>query len=92
MTTPLHSTVTPFTGNGRFPNVRVNVDAGLSANCFNHASPDFQPTSIASLAGGQSAPIQPPHDGFFEAVTFLGAVPPAPADDWTRGWTSYPQQ
>jgi len=29
---------------------------------------------------------------FFEAVTFIGAVPPAPADDWTRGWTSYPQR
>ncbi len=32
--------------------------------------------SMASLAGGQMAPIQPPNDGFFEAVTFIGAVPP----------------
>ena len=46
----------------------------------------------ATLAGGQLAPIQPPNDGFFEAVTFIGAVPPAPADDWTRGWTSFPQR
>lgn len=68
------------------------VDGGLSAACFNHENPNFQPTSIATLAGGQLAPMQPPNDGFFEPVTFLGAVPPPPADDWTRGWTSYPQR
>ncbi len=67
--TPLHSSVTPFTQSGRFPNVRVNVDGGLSGACFNHESPNFQPTGIATLAGGQLAPIQPPNDGFFEAVT-----------------------
>jgi hypothetical protein len=37
------------------------------------------------------APIQPPNDGFFEAVTFIGAVPPAPAANWMAGWTSFPQ-
>ena len=90
--TPLHSSVTPFTQSGRFPNVRVGVDAGLSSACFNHESPNFQPTGVATLAGGQLGPIQPPSDGFFEAVTWIGAVPPPPADDWTRGWTSYPQR
>jgi hypothetical protein len=91
VTTPLHSSVTPFVASGRFPDVRTGVDGGLSPNCLNHSAPDFRPTSSATLAGGQLAPIQPPNDGFFQAVTFIGAVPPAPADDWTQGWTSYPQ-
>ena len=45
----------------------------------------------ATLAGGQLAPIQPPNDGFFQAVTFIGAVRPRLRDDWTQGWTAYPQ-
>lgn len=90
--TPLHASVVPFVTNGRFPNVRTGVATGLSAGCFQHESPNFQPTSVATLAGGQLAPIQPPNDGFFEAVTFIGAVPPAPQDDWTTGWTAYPQR
>jgi hypothetical protein len=91
-TTPLHASVQPFVASGRFPNVRANVDGGLSPSCFNHENPDFRPTSAATLAGGQLAPIQPPNDGFFEAVSFIGAVPPAPGEDWTQGWTAYPQQ
>lgn len=90
--TPLHASAQPFVASGRFPNVRVNVDGGLSSDCFNHPEPNFQPTSAATLAGGQLAPIQPPNDGFFQTVTFIGAVPPAPQDDWTTGWTSYPQR
>lgn len=90
--TPLHASVQPFVASGRFANVRTNVATGLSNNCFNHPDPDFRPTSAATLAGGQLAPVQPSNDGFFQAVTFIGAVPPAPADDWTQGWTSYPQQ
>ena len=81
----------PTSTAGGFPNVRANVDGGLSPDCvLNHENPNFQPVSAATLAGGQLPPIQPPNDGFFEAVTFIGAVPPPPADDWTRGWTSYP--
>ena len=91
--TPLHASVTPFVASGRFPDVRVNVDPGLpTAACASHDAPDFQPTSIATLAGGQMAPIQPPIDGFFDPVTFIGAVPPAPADDWMTGWTAFPQR
>jgi hypothetical protein len=90
--TPLHSSVAPFVNSGRFPDVRVGVDGGLSADCFRHDNPDFRPTSIATLAGGQLAPILPPNDGFFEPVTFIGAVPPPPDDDWTQGWTAYPQR
>jgi hypothetical protein len=90
--TPLHSSAAPFVANGRFPDVRAGVDGGLSAGCFDHNQPNFRPTSIATLAGGQMTPIQPPNDGFFEAVTFIGAVSPDPAQDWTLGWTSYPQR
>jgi hypothetical protein len=89
---PAHSSVQPFIANGRFPDVRLNVDGGLSAACFNHESPNFQPTSLATLAGGQLPPIQPPNDGFFSAVTFIGAVPPPPTDNWVTGWTSFPQR
>jgi len=89
---PAHSSVAPFIASGRFPDVRLNVEGGLSADCFNHEAPNFQPTSTATLAGGQLAPIQPPNDGFFEAVTFIGAVPPAPADNWMTGWTAFPQR
>ena len=90
-TTPVHSSIAPYVNSGRFPNVRSGVDAGL-VGCSDHANPNFQPNSAATLAGGQLAPIQPPNDGFFDAVTFIGAVPPPPADDWTRGWTSFPQR
>jgi hypothetical protein len=90
--TPMHASVTTYINSGRFPNIRINEDPGVSTTaCSNHASPNFQPSSLATLAGGQLAPIQPPNDGFFEAVTYLGAVAPAPAPDWTLGWTSYPQ-
>jgi hypothetical protein len=92
MPTPAHSSAAPFVANGRFPDVRLGVAGGLTPGCFNHEAPDFRPSSEATLAGGQLAPIQPPNDGFFEAVTFIGAVGPRPEDDWTTGWTSYPQR
>jgi hypothetical protein len=89
--TPLHASVQPFVASGRFPNVRTGVDPGVPG-CFVHESPNFQPSSAATLAGGQLAPIQPPNDGFFEPVTFIGAVPPPPGDNWLAGWTSFPQR
>jgi hypothetical protein len=91
--TNVHSSVTQFISSGRFPGVLVGQDGGVpAARCGgNQARPSFRPTSIATLAGGQLAPIQPPNDGFFEAVTFIGAVPPAPAPNWMDGWTSFPQ-
>jgi hypothetical protein len=89
--TPLHASVQPFVASGRFPNVRTGVDPGI-AGCSVHENPNFQPTSAATLAGGQLAPIQPPNDGFFEPVTFIGAMPPPPADNWMSGWTSFPQR
>jgi hypothetical protein len=92
MPTNMHASVMTYVTSGRFPNVRVGVDPGLStAACSNHEHPNFQPSSLATLAGGQLAPIQPPNDGFFEAVTFIGAVPPAPSPNWMDGWTAFPQ-
>ncbi len=93
MPTPIHSSMTAYVNSGRFPNVRTNVDPGVSTTaCSNHEAPNWQPSSIATLAGGQVAPIQPPNDGFFETVTYIGAVAPAPAEDWTKGWTAFPQR
>ncbi|MGE0448992.1 MAG: T9SS C-terminal target domain-containing protein [Vicinamibacterales bacterium] len=89
--TPLHSSVAKYVSSGVFPNILTNVDPGLSG-CDNHENPNFQPSSVATLAGGQLAPILPPNDGFFEVTTFIGAVPPAPEEDWTKGWTAYPQR
>jgi hypothetical protein len=90
--TNMHSSVTAFTSTGRFPNVSIGPDAGVpTAACANQANPNFQPTSAATLAGGQIAPITPPNDGFFEVTTYIGAVAPAPAANWMAGWTSFPQ-
>jgi hypothetical protein len=89
----MHASVMTYINSGRFPNIRVNVDPGVSTTaCSNHDNPNLQPSSVATLAGGQLAPIQPPNDGFFDAVTFIGAVAPAPADNWMTGWTSFPQR
>ena len=82
-----------YINSGRFPDIRLNVDPGVSTTaCSNHEAPNFQPSSIATLAGGQLAPILPPNDGFFEVTTYIGAVAPAPADNWMLGWTAFPQR
>jgi hypothetical protein len=49
-------------------------------------APSFVPAAGSpALTGGAT----PPNDGFFDTtVTFVGAVG---TDDWTAGWTSYPQ-
>ncbi len=93
MPTPIHSSMTAYVNSGRFPGIRTNVDPGVSTTeCSTHDRPNFQPSSIATLAGGQLAPIQPPNDGFFDVVTFIGAVPPVPEPNWMDGWTSFPQR
>jgi len=96
MPTNMHASVTTHITSGRFPGVRTtatDAEVGISTvGCSTHENPNFQPSGVATLAGGQIAPIQPPNDGFFEAVTFIGAVPPAPADNWMSGWTSFPQR
>ena len=48
-------------------------------------APDFKPRTAAAITGGAT----PPDDGFFDTTaTFVGAIG---ADDWTSGWTAYPQ-
>ena len=82
-TTPLFNTV--------FPNIRLGQDPGIG-NCSNHEAPDFLPTGLATLAGGQLAPAPPPNDGFFEVTTFIGAFHPDPERNWAAGWTAFPQR
>ena len=63
-------------------------DPGL-IDPYNHDNPNYRPV-LASLAGGQLTPAIPPNDGFFEVTTFIGAVSPDPALDWTHeGWTNF---
>jgi hypothetical protein len=39
------------------------------------------------------APATPPNDGFFQVTSFIGALSPDPAQDWTReGWTDFAQR
>ena len=66
-------------------NNRDAVDPMLT-DPSNLAAPSFKPmTGSPALTGGAVAP----NDGFFDpAATFVGAVG---ADDWTAGWTAYPQ-
>ena len=82
-TTPLFNSV--------FPNVRRGENPGIG-NCSNHEAPDFLPTGIATVAGGQLAPATPPNDGFFEVTSFIGAFHPDPTRNWAAGWTSFPQR
>jgi hypothetical protein len=90
--TPMHASVMTYINSGRFPNIRINQDPGVSTTaCSNHQAPNFQPSSEATLAGGQVAPIIPPNDGFFEVTTYIGAVAPFPAPNWMDGWTAFPQ-
>ena len=63
-----------------------DVDPGLPADAFNLTAPKFAPSAgSAAFSGGAT----PPADGFFDAAaTYVGAVG---TDDWTQGWTAYPQ-
>jgi hypothetical protein len=76
--------------NGTFPNVRLGQNPGIT-DCHNHAAPNWRPVSVDTLAGGQLAPALPPNDGFFEVTTFIGALSADPGQDWTAGWTAFPQ-
>ena len=77
--------------NSVFTNVRRGESPGIG-DCSNHAAPNFLPTGVATLAGGQLAPAIPPNDGFFEVTTFIGAFHPYPARNWAEGWTAFPQR
>ncbi|MBA3458821.1 MAG: hypothetical protein H0T46_02590 [Deltaproteobacteria bacterium] len=65
---------------------QMAVDPGLPAAALSRTAPSFKPMAgAASLTGGAT----PPADGFFDTTaTFIGAIG---TDDWTAGWTAYPQ-
>lgn len=64
---------------------QINVDPKLSG-ALNRTTPSFKPDAGSpALTGGAT----PPNDGFFDTTaTFIGAMG---TDDWTAGWTAYPQ-
>jgi hypothetical protein len=67
-------------------NDQIDVDPGMPAGALSKTAPNFKPNANATaLSGGAT----PPNDGFFDtSATFIGAVG---TDDWTAGWTAYPQ-
>lgn len=62
------------------------VDPMLDAEATDKAAPTFRlQAGSPALTGGAT----PPDDGFFDTTaTFVGAVG---TEDWTAGWTAYPQ-
>lgn len=64
--------------------IQVNVDPGFSDAATSKTAPNFKPS--APLTTGAATPGG---NAFFDATaTFIGAIG---ADDWTAGWTEYPQ-
>jgi len=67
-------------------NDQINVNPGIAAEHMSKTAPKFTLTATsAAMTGGAT----PPNDGFFDvSATFVGAMG---TDDWTAGWTAYPQ-
>lgn len=67
------------------PHNKFDTDPGLT-DPMNKTAPNFKPMAgAAALTSGTT----PPNDPFFDAsATFAGAIG---TDDWTAGWTKYPQ-
>ena len=66
-------------------NGNKEVDPGLAAP-FNKSAPNFTPGADANTV----TPANPPNDGFFEQVNFIGGV--SPTNNWTTGWTTSAQK
>ncbi len=64
-------------------NGNKEVDPGLAAP-FNKSAPNFTP------GANTVTPANPPNDGFFEQVNFIGGV--SPTNNWTTGWTTSAQK
>jgi hypothetical protein len=67
-----------------------DIDGGNPeiADPYNLSSPNFMP-SASGIARNRTVPVvQPPNDGFFESVDFIGGVGDT---DWTQGWTDFSQ-
>ena len=64
---------------------RLGVDPQLT-DALNVTAPNFKPATASPVFTGGATP---PADGFFDtSATFVGAVG---TDDWTAGWTAYPE-
>ena len=64
------------------------ADPGLPAEASSLKTPNFKPAAGSEALKVENAKA-PPDDGFFDkSAQFVGAVG---ADDWTAGWTAYPQ-
>ncbi|MCG8469332.1 MAG: hypothetical protein MJB57_14180 [Gemmatimonadetes bacterium] len=59
----------------------TGVDPALT-DPFNLAAPDFRPTAGSPLLAGFASP---PSDGFFDQVSYIGAVDPD-GTPWYEGW------
>jgi len=67
-------------------NDMINIDPGLTQAALNRSNPNFK---LAAAAAALTNGATPPNDGFFDTTaTFVGGMG---TDDWTVGWTSYPQ-
>lgn len=66
-------------------NNRLDLDPKLAA-ATNVTAPSFKPLSDSPVLMGGAVP---PSDGFFDSsANFVGAIG---ADDWTAGWTAFPE-
>jgi hypothetical protein len=64
------------------------VNPGLGAAAFDLTGPDFVPGANSPAAEGGATP---PDDGFFNpCATYIGAFEPG-GEDWSAGWTAYPE-
>lgn len=69
---------------GATRNNKFDVDPGFSANITNRPTPAFKPAAAITANAAT-----PPNDGFFDTnAKFVGAIG---TEDWTAGWTAYPQ-
>ena len=68
-------------------NARMNRAADPMLPAYSPTTPNFVPMAGSPAASGAATP---PTDGFFEPVTYVGAVEPGSQTNWLTGWTDYP--
>ena len=67
--------------------LRMNRAADPMLPAYSPTTPNFVPMAGSPAASGAATP---PTDGFFEPVTYVGAVEPGSQTNWLTGWTDYP--
>jgi len=53
---------------------------------FNRDNPDFRPAASSPATNGHA---DPPDDGFFDPVDYIGAVEPGGAEWYKEAWTRW---